>query len=283
MPIKVTMLFQQANASTADQTLQMTGGWSETMWCDLGSPTAALDLLQAPGPRGMLTLRKGVLSHWGTIQAIRAQEYSIAGPYLIPTGNSLVRDVGQPGTWAAQRDHPHLSLLISLGFIGGQGGRIRYRLGGVPDTQCVGGEALFAAGYRQALDRYLAGLGAWGSVVRVRTGNPRFKIATITANVLTGRSPLAGFAVNDWVRIDRTKITATGRLKGGLARVLTDGMPANIALSFWSQPDSTGGSVSKYQRGYVPFDNTACRFVKVVRRDIGAPFSRWRGRRSKRQ
>lgn len=230
----------------------------------------------------MLTLRRKLLSEGATVQAVRAQEFTIAGRNLVPTGRSLVRDVGLPGLSKTQRDHPHVSLQLSLGFVQGQGGRVRYRLGGVPDAQVVGGEAAFSVAYRADLARYLTGLGAWGSIVRIRTGLPRFKIREITdLNVLSGKAPLAGFAVNDWVRIDRIKLTS-GKVVGGFAKVLATNLPATISLAFWPNGAGTGGSVGKYQRGFVPFDASRCRFVRILRRAVGRPFVRLRGRRSRR-
>lgn len=285
MIFKVVVLFELTTARGASipplrtAGAQRQAGWSESFWISVPSYAELWKKLMT-GPMGQmnygyLPLRADLLTSNALIVGVRVYEDG--------SGKGQLRAVSFRGTNAeSDGDIPQLSLLCHVA-IGGTNKVRRMTLRGIPDNVVRGGEFNPPDGvYSQKLINYgrcLLVLGSWVNVTS--SGQPLVSISDAGLIQLDG-VPLSG-AIGQSYSL-RTIRIATGVYVSEDLAVTAKNDPANqCTVAGWTHGAGTGGTIRRHL--FELHDYTADTFtvVRVVTRQVGRPFSGYRGRASKRR
>jgi hypothetical protein len=270
---KVTLLFH-AVTRDASGGAQRLAGFSESYYSTLAIESAAL----FANWNNLCIARAGLMPANVTIIGSRYQKVD-------PTGASRQFDTVYPPTTTVQNDLPGVSLQWTVrGF-----NTVNQRsliLRGIPDGRVVNGEYSPSLQYNNAINAFFARLKAdWQFRAIDRTVLP-VKIVSIVGGLMTTAQP-HGLAANDVVNIMSTKVGTDRVVTSYQAGVLPAGLTANTANLFLAGrgenvPDSVFGRVRKHDTIYPFFSITDGEQLTptAIHRKAGAPFKKFRGRRT---
>src|SRR5262245_22184659 len=280
MLFKFTMLFQHTTATTLTNAVpNRLGGFSES-WYFQGN--SAQDLyaaagLTAPAPGAtlpdLMSARAGFLPNSSFIVGARVQQ-------LDPLGPSQPFAKQFPGQFALDQDIPQMALLCTVPGLNVKNIR-RTILRALPDGDVLQGEWVPRSVTRQAVLRFFSALGAWRfrGLDLAAVNVPIITILTDGTVTLGGAS--AGFAINDKVKVLRTR-DATDDVIGGIFTVTAIPGATSLKIANWTAGACTGGSIRKHAFVYPLVDVANSSIGRVVTKRVGRPFTAYRGRRSRR-
>jgi len=269
---KVTLLF---HAVTRDSTgnAQRLAGFSESYYSTQAIDSAVL------------------FTNWNQLCIARANlmpaNVSIIGSRyqkVDPTGASRQFDTVYPPTTTVQNDLPGVSLQWTVrGF--NTFNQRSLILRGIPDGRVVNGEYAPSLQYNNAINAFFDQLkNNWQFRAINRQVLP-VKIVSIIAGVMTTAQP-HGLVANDIVNIMSTKV-GTDRIVESYQAGVLPGVTANTAGLFLAGrgdnvKDSVFGRVRKAETIYPFFSITAGEQITptAIHRKAGAPFKKFRGRRT---
>lgn len=269
---KVTLLF---NAVTKDSTgnVQRSAGFSESYYSTLAIDNPTLK------------------TNWNNLAIARANlmpaNVSIIGSRyqnVDPVGASRQYDNVYPPTSTQQNDLPAIALQWTVRSLGSPNQRSLI-LRGIPDARVVNGEYAPVAAYNTALINFFTELRAnWSFRAIDRTVLP-VKIVQIVAGLMTCVSP-HGLLPGDVVNIMSTKV-GTDRVVTSYEAGVMAPFTATTATLFLAGrgeniPDSVFGRARKVNITYPFFSITNEEIVTptAITRKVGAPFKKFRGRRT---
>lgn len=284
MPIKVTMLLQDATATQNPGPLgqKRIGGWSES-WYVSGSnfQTAINDFISptvAGGP--VCQARAGLLTPGSSIVGLRVQ--GVGGV----TGASQSLAVNFPGSYTSSSPasllttYPGLGLLCSVPATTGANIR-RMVLRGLPQNVVKDGEYNPDQAFSQNLSTFFGTLNGLLFRGRDLTLNQTKIISVATDGTVTCEVAIT-VAPLQMVRILRTLNTAGTKI-GGRFQVTSVGPGANVfKILGWTAGATAGGSVRADAIIYPAVNGSAIQISRVISRRVGRPFVQFRGRRSAR-
>jgi hypothetical protein len=274
VPTRFIMTFQMATSpvNTEDANVH-SGGWSEGFWI-----TAAI--LTDPQRQRILNARRALLPRQAAIVAYKYALYTIAGNKLLPTGTSTT-DVGLPGNVGYTTDIPQMALECSGQSLGSANGA-RWKLACIPDSQVQNGEFQPTNPYKNLLTQYFNQVksGQFGFIGRDMQQDSS-RVNNIAANVVTLEAAVGGVVGVDYLRFHRVKqkgglpVSGSFLITGIVGKEYTlQGLPQIT----WDKPN---GFARLDKIKYYQFSSAD--FARIGTRKIGAPFERYRGRRSKRR
>lgn len=286
--LRVTMLFQvTTNPDDPSSAASHSGGWSESMWQNNGTP-----LLPAVYKK-LCQTRATLLPKQATIVGIRQGIYNLVGNKLLPQGTSGAKFL-TPGNTAYTTDLPQCSLEVS-GLGAGVPNSNRFRLGCLPDEQITNGEYQPTVGYKGLVTTYLRNLspfgnpamgGPWWFVGR-NTFPPSVRVAslvplggvTLDATLVTLADTTAG--VGDYIRFHRVYDDSNNPVKG---TYLVKAVPAVNTYTLTGIPQQKVSKPSGLCRKdeLTPVAYLEVNVSRAVVKKIGRPFQQYRGRASNR-
>lgn len=279
MPIvyRATSTFQITTTPTDPRFgVAHTGGWSESFWTlidPLGPAEGAWTALRRA--------RANLMPASASIVGFRVQKYNMTGNQLQAQGSTIgVSKI--PGRDAIVTDLPQAAIALVLTTAGPNKANLILRA--IPDDYIKGGE--FAPD-----PPYLAFLTTFrNQIIANQYGFAGRDLSQVSARVLTISSegvvtvdgiPSTGLVVNDFVRFNRV-ITAVGALVTGTFQVMAvAGNTFTVRPPWPGLVSKPGGTVRRDQMAFFPYTDTFLR--RATTRKVGAPFEKYRGRRSKRR
>ena len=282
MPIKCTMLIQQATAaSSPGAPVKRIAGWSESWYWPGTSLQSAITAMTGAKARGgivlipgLALLRAALLNLGGSIVGIRFQGVN-------PIGPSQTLAVNYPGK--GETDFPSASLLT---YIPGQGVKNirRHALRGLEDAQVFEGEYSPSSAYTTLMQTYFAGLVGFQFQGR-DLSQPLQPIDNIDGTGKVTTIANHPYQPGEWVRILKSK-DSSGNLRGGrfnipMASTVTN---STFTISRWPYSSTTGGN-ARLDPGpqYFNADWSNATTGRVVYKKVGRPFVAFHGRRSRRR
>jgi len=269
---KVTLLFNAVTKNPAAQA-ERSAGFSESYYSDLAIDSAQL----AQNWTDLCNARAGLLA---TNVSIIGSRYQVVDP----AGGSRQFDNNYPPGLTLPNDLPGVALQWTVRSAGTPNQRSLI-LRGVPDACVATGEYTPAAGMGGALTAFFAQLTAkWRFRAIDRTVLP-LRIVDIVANLMT-TADAHGLVVGNIVNIMSTFVgTDPGKPVTYRAYVRTVPNPSTatlIPLEHIPIPNSTGGKVRKVLIHYPLFSITVgeVQTPTAMYRKAGAPFKKFRGRRT---
>lgn len=276
MAVKVTLLF---NAGTIDASgnAARSAGFSESYvtTVPIDSPTLQTNW------NNLAIARAALLPANTRICGSRFQN-------IDPVGGSRQYDNVYPGTSSALNDLPSVALQWTIRSPSTPNQRSLI-LRGIPDARVVTGEYAPSAGYNAALQAFFAQLTAnWQFRAINRTILP-VKIRSVVASLMTTVTA-HGLNVGDYVNVMSTNVPGDPVTKHSYTAVVIAPVTlttATLALTGRNDfiPDSTGGRVRKAGIIYPNISITAAEIISpnAINRKAGAPFRKFRGRRTARR
>lgn len=280
MPFKVTLIMQDATGAAAgDPTVETrVGGFTESYYSALATPTAVVDLLinGSGANQSILRTRAGLLPSSGQIIGYRL------AAVLPRTGRAQTKGVSYPGVSFWTTDLPQVSVQYSINSTS-SGNIRRAALRCVPDQFVHGGEFQPDDAYTIALAFFAGSLSDWRFLGQDLT-TPYTDVSTITAaGVVTFLAPVtipAGTTVQFkglLEPITGTKFSIRSKVRiGALAGT-------QITLLDWQSGDVQGGQGRQIVYNLYGMDSTSFSVERATVRKVGRPFFQFRGRRSKRR
>lgn len=269
---KVTLLFNAVTLNSAGQA-ERTAGFSESYYSTLGIDDAALK------------------TNWSALAIARANllpaNVSIIGSRyqtVDPVGGSRQYDNKYPPGSTVQNDLPGVALQWTVRSANSPNQRSLI-LRGTPDGRVVTGEYSPVANYNAALQAYFNELRAkWQFRAIDRTVLP-VRIIDIVAGLLTTAGN-HGLNVGDIVNVMSTFVGTDPGIKTSykaFVRTVPSVSTATLVpTEHVSLPESTGGKIRKVSIIYPFFSITDAEIVTptAIHRKAGAPFKKFRGRRT---
>ncbi len=270
---KHTLLMQLASQTTGPGLIRV-GGWSESFYKDVSSPTS-LDRLALA--------RATLLPDIGNVVGLRIQQVNPAGK-----ANTFVRSL--PGNQNFLTDIPQMALLCSARAINGLNTR-SITIRGIPDSQVVTGEWQPFPNYKALMEAYLLLLktDAW-QFRAVQKDAPLFAVNEIipvpmsptnNATVSALQSIPGGFVPNEAAVLIKAQLE-DGRFVGG--KFIIDGVNSGtnvMTIRQWPFAEAKGGKFRLYSLIFPVIGDTG--ISRAIVRKVGRPFTSYRGRQSKRK
>lgn len=250
-----------------------TAGWTEQVWS-----SARIDWSLTSNNR-LLSRRAQFLPVQAAIIGVRSAEFDIDGNKLVPKGASVVK-LSYPGSASYTLDSPQACMFFS-GQGGGSANKVRYTARGFPDEGIINGEFSGEAILKGKLTIFANTLQAdnWKTLVR-DLSQPASRILGIQAGGTVTHDGAVSYAVGDYVRLIRV-LDTNGNSIRGVFRVSLVGDSEHVTLQNWGgQTVNISGHFRKDLIGIIAYGPTA--FDRVGVKKVGAPFEKYRGRRSKR-
>lgn len=268
---KVTLLFQAGTVDASGNAARI-GGFSESYYSTLPLDSAALQTQW----QALCLARAALLPSNARIVGSRYQQVD-------PVGGSRQYDNVYTGA-VIQNDLPSMALQWTVRSANSPNQRSLI-LRAVPDARVVTGEYSPIAGYNLALQNFFAELrNKWQFRAIDRTILP-VKIVQIVAGVMTTATP-HGLAASDVVNIMSTKV-GTDRVVTSYHAGVLNAPTATTATLYPldrrdSIPDSVSGRARKASIIYPFFSITNEEIIapNAITRKVGAPFRKFRGRRT---
>lgn len=278
MPDRLTILMQQTT-KPGDPTRARAhiAGWSESHWTSGALVSGARVIIN------LLNARASLLNGQASIVGYRIGTYSISGNKLIPQGSSTA-GYSQTGDPSYVCDVPGMSMLMSARTgAGPNAGRFAVR--GIPDSLVVGGEYMPDDYYPGALSRFGVRLinDPWGFVGRDLSAASQPVDSISAGKVYVPNAAALGVARGDVVRFFRAKDDFGNPIQGAFRITATDFTLNSLTLAGLDPTILTtipSGLIRVDKIAFFPYNSI---FVqRIVTRKVGAPFEKYRGRRSKR-
>jgi len=265
---KLTMIMQMGTAGAANPLAQpRTGGFSESVYyADLSARTRT-DFYTLCATRANLLGRGG---------AVIGQRYQQVDPIGAAQSEKRVFR----STLNMTTDNPNMAIQIRS-VASGLANIRRSHIHCIPDDIQVAGEYVTGTSWDLNYSLYRGTLSGWQFRARDLT-LPRVLVKDITdAGVVTVLSDLA-VGVNDLVTLYKVENADGGFVKGtfqvGAASTLR-----SFTLVNWKAGACTGGKAQKFVPIYPSITAAGTTLGTTSIRRVGAPFTRFRGRRSKRR
>lgn len=269
---KVTLLFNAVTLNSAGQA-ERTAGFSESYYSTLGINDATLKL------------------NWANLAIARANlmpaNVSIIGSRyqtVDPVGGSRQYDNKYPPSTTVQNDLPGMALQWTVRSFNTPNQRSLI-LRGIPDGRVVNGEYSPAANYAAALVAFFAELTTkWQFRAIDRTVLP-VRIIDVVAGLMT-TAGAHGLNVGDIVNVMSTFVGTDPGVKSSykaFVRTVPSATTATLVpTEHVTLPTSTGGKVRKVSIIYPFFAITNDEILTptAIHRKAGAPFKKFRGRRT---
>jgi len=250
------------------------GSWSEGYW--------APDEYATDGSvvNDIANRRAGFLPAQASVIGWRVQQYTISQNKLLPGGSQTFKK-RFPGIANFSLDAPQVSLQYSASVVA-RSNTIRFTTRCIPDDNVVGGELSAGTLLFARLNAYRLALvtGAVGGIVR-DLSQPSVRVLRIQAGGLVILAAGSGLVADDYMRLNRVR-DAQGNPVSGAFRVSSINFPVYTVLGL--DPTLTAGEGGTARKDLVVFAAfSSINNDRVVVRKIGAPFERYRGRRSRRR
>lgn len=267
MIVKCTAIFQLAtNISSPTRPDRRVGGWSESVYDDVGSfGVATINAFNK-----LCRLRAALLP---TGSYIKGQRYQ----FVTPAGQSQTRDVPFPGPVGVPTDVPQMALLCSC-----PGKNVINRrnmiLRGLPDAQVVEGEYVGINNYSQLVSAYFEQLSEF-NFRGVDLAQQAFPLLTIAADGRLTFEDTTTLVAGEMVKVLRT-LDSDDRKKGGVFKTIGLENPVGLGLINWPHGLTKGGKVRKNLIIWPAFDGARCQISQAIVRKVGKTSGQYRGRRS---
>jgi len=271
MKTKVTQLFQCGTVDK-DGNAARIGGFSESWYTDLTISDTEL----TPRWNNLCRLRAALLPANCRIVGNRLAQVD-------PVGASKGYDTVFPGTAASDNDLPQVALQFSMRAQSGFNNR-QVTLRGVPDARVVKGEYAPSQAYNAALAAYFDELTRFWKMRAIDRTILPVKIVSISSGGLLTTEKPHGLAAEQTVQLMSVHF-GDGPKVSCLAYVVSapTTTTANIILPAVAHGQAgSGGRARKYLVTYpgVTIASTEVIAPVAVTRKVGAPFRKFRGRRT---
>lgn len=270
MPFKVSLIFTGTTGIDPNRSLlRRTAGWTESWYHLVAGNVTTLESFTAT----LANRRAALLPEGFRISAYRFQN-------VTPPGPSALRNANIPGVIGNSCDQPKAGLLIAVPSSSSVKVS-RYILRGIPDNQIEQGEFAPTPAFAISLSAFFDEINAGGWGIRVRSvGETSYDIVDITNSVVTTILP-HGITAGSVVSITRTKDDNGQVVGSGSYKVTTPITSTTFKLLGWPIAAQTVGGQA-LARVYTYEDAARPVESRITTRNVGSPFVKFRGRRSRR-
>lgn len=252
------------------------GGWTESHWSTAVVSPTGVGVIRWPQKRA------AILPAECSIVGYRVQEYTISGNKLLPGGAQSFKRLF-PGNPQFSVDVPQAGLQLSLP-IQGRSNIVRTTLRGLPDEMVVNGEYTPTVRFRGLLKEFTDNLwnpagGEWASAIR-DLSQPSVRVLTLANSIIT-LDAAGGMVVGDYMRLNRCRDQQGNPISGSFRITAVNGMSFTLAGMDPALIVKPGGLARKDLALIAKYAGASV--GRVLVKKIGAPFEKYRGRRSKRK